>query len=243
MIEMKNVSKIYRTKFVETHALSDISVTIETGEFVSLMGPSGSGKTTFMNLVGLLDTFDKGTLMLDGEPIDKMSDRRMSRLRNAKIGFIFQSFNLIQDYSVFDNVEMPLRYRGLRANARKEAVKQAVAEVGLSSRIKHYPAQLSGGQQQRVAVARALAGSPRLILADEPTGNLDSAMAMEILDLLERINDSGTTVVMVTHDPVLGNRAARQLNLLDGRLIDVAQIDSHIPLTQASREAHSHVEL
>jgi putative ABC transport system ATP-binding protein len=222
MIRMKNVSKIYRTEHVETHALSGFTVEIADGEFVAVMGPSGSGKTTFLNMAGLLDTFDQGTYWLDGNDVSKLSDRQASKLRNEKIGFIFQSFNLIPDLDVRDNVDVPLRYRGMPAKQRRVAIEGALEVVGLTSRIRHYPAQLSGGQQQRVAVARALVGKPRLILADEPTGNLDSAMANEILDLLERINASGTTVVMVTHDPELAARAPRQIHVLDGRMLDLA---------------------
>jgi putative ABC transport system ATP-binding protein len=222
MIQMKNVSKVYRTEHVETHALSTFTVDIAAGEFVAIMGPSGSGKTTFLNVAGLLDAFDQGSYWLDGQDVSKLSDRQMSRLRNEKIGFIFQSFNLIPDLDVYDNIDVPLRYRGLPAKQRRELIEEALAVVGLTARLKHYPSQLSGGQQQRVAVARALVGHPRLILADEPTGNLDSAMANEILDLLERINGSGTTVVMVTHDPELAVRAPRQIHVLDGRLLDLA---------------------
>jgi putative ABC transport system ATP-binding protein len=222
MIRMKNVSKIYRTEHVETHALSGFTVEIQDGEFVAIMGPSGSGKTTFLNIAGLLDTFDQGTYWLDGLDVSKLSDGQMSRLRNEKIGFIFQGFNLIPDLDVFDNVDVPLRYRRLPAKQRRELIEESLAVVGLTSRLKHYPAQLSGGQQQRVAVARALVGRPGLILADEPTGNLDSAMANEILDLLERINQAGTTVVMVTHDPELATRAPRQIHVLDGHLLDLA---------------------
>jgi putative ABC transport system ATP-binding protein len=222
MIRMKSVSKVYRTEHVETHALSSFTVDIAGGEFVAIMGPSGSGKTTFLNIAGLLDTFDQGTYWLDGQDVSRLSDRQMSKLRNEKIGFIFQSFNLIPDLNVFDNVDVPLRYRGLPGKHRRELIEEALAVVGLTARLKHFPAQLSGGQQQRVAVARALVGRPRLILADEPTGNLDSAMANEIMDLLERINGAGTTVVMVTHDPELAARAPRQIHVLDGRMLDLA---------------------
>ena len=221
MLVMENVEKVYRTEHVETHALSRFSVRVDAGEFVSVMGPSGSGKTTFLNVAGLLDTFEGGRYELDGQDVSRLGDTALSRIRNTKIGFIFQTFNLIPDLDVFDNVDVPLRYRGLGAAARRKAIEEALATVGLSSRMRHRPAQLSGGQQQRVAIARALAGQPRLILADEPTGNLDSAMAGEILDLVESINAAGTTVVMVTHDPELANRASRQIHLLDGKLIDL----------------------
>ena len=234
MIRMENLYKVYRTEHVETHALSGFSVLIAEGEFVSVMGPSGSGKTTFLNVTGLLDTFDGGTYHLDSKNVTELSDREMSRIRNEKIGFIFQSFNLIPDLNVFDNVDVPLRYRGMGARQRKDAIEESLHIVGLSSRIKHYPSQLSGGQQQRVAVARALVGKPRLILADEPTGNLDSTMANEILDLLEHINEMGTTVLMVTHDPELANRAQRQIHLFDGRLIDLETADRPAPLFAAN---------
>ena len=221
MIKMENVSKIYRTELVETHALSNLNLEIEAGEFVAVMGPSGSGKTTLLNIVGLLDTFDDGSYHLDGQDVRDLTDSQMSRLRNEKIGFIFQSFNLIPDLDVFDNVDVPLRYRGLGRRERHERIEEAISTVGLSSRLHHHPAQLSGGQQQRVAIARALVGAPRLIFADEPTGNLDSVMARDIIELLQKVNESGTTVVMVTHDQELAQRAARQIFLLDGRVIDI----------------------
>ena len=230
MIRIQNVSKIYRTEHIETHALSGFSLHVEAGEFLSVMGPSGSGKTTFLNVTGLLDSFDSGTYHLDGKDVSRLSDSQMSRIRNEKIGFIFQSFNLIPDLNVFDNVDVPLRYRGMGGAARREAIEQALEIVGLTSRLKHYPSQLSGGQQQRVAVARALVGTPGLILADEPTGNLDSAMANEILDLLGKINEMGTTIVVVTHDPELAARAGRQIYLLDGRLIDMESHEAPAPL-------------
>ena len=220
MIQMQNIHKVYRTEHVETHALSDFSVSVEPGEFVSVMGPSGSGKTTFLNVAGLLDTFSRGTYNLDGVDVSRLSDREMSRIRNSKIGFIFQTFNLIPDLNVFDNVDVPLRYRGMPARERRASIEGALEVVGLSSRTKHFPSQLSGGQQQRVAVARAVVGSPSLILADEPTGNLDSGMANEIMDLLEKINGMGTTVVIVTHDSELAARAEREIDLLDGKLVE-----------------------
>ena len=203
MLEMQHVAKVYRTDLVETHALRDLSLKVDEGEFIAVTGPSGSGKTTFLNIAGLLETFDAGTYRLDGEDVGALSDDARSRIRNRKIGFIFQSFNLIPDLDVFDNVDVPLRYRGFKSNERKSRIERVLELVGLASRAKHLPAQLSGGQQQRVAIARALAGDPRLLLADEPTGNLDSLMARQILDLLEEIDQEGSTIIMVTHDPVL----------------------------------------
>ncbi|GAB4108387.1 MAG: ABC transporter ATP-binding protein [Acidobacteriota bacterium] len=220
MLSMHQVSKIYRTDSVETHALNAIDLEVEAGEFVAVMGPSGCGKTTFLNVAGLLDTFDFGTYHLDGVDVSRLSDTEMSRIRNRKIGFVFQSFNLIPDLDVFDNIDVPLRYRGLNARERKRRIEEAVDRVGLTARMKHLPSQLSGGQQQRVAIARALVGEPKLILADEPTGNLDSHMAAEILDLLDQINREGSTIVMVTHDPAIARRANRLICLLDGRVVD-----------------------
>jgi putative ABC transport system ATP-binding protein len=230
MIEMEDVRKIYRTQHVETHALTNFTISIDAGEFVSVMGPSGSGKTTLLNIAGLLDTFEHGRYVLDGEDVSRLSDRQMSAIRNQKIGFIFQSFNLIPDLNVFDNIDVPLRYRGMGASDRRAAIDKALEVVGLSARTKHYPAQMSGGQQQRVAVARAVVGNPSLILADEPTGNLDSAMANDVMDLLEKINDMDTTIVMVTHEPDLAARAQRRLHLLDGRLIDLEADERPTPL-------------
>jgi putative ABC transport system ATP-binding protein len=221
MLEMKHVKKIYRMDLVETHALSDLTLEVEKGDLVAVMGPSGSGKTTFLNVAGLLDTFDEGEYRLDGKDVRRLSDAEMSRIRNEKIGFVFQSFNLIPDLDVFDNVDVPLRYRRLPAAERRRRIERAVEEVGLSSRMHHLPSQLSGGQQQRVAIARVLAGDPKLILADEPTGNLDSLMTREILDLLERINEQGTTIIMVTHSAECAARAHRQIHLLDGAMVEV----------------------
>jgi putative ABC transport system ATP-binding protein len=218
---MRSLKKIYRTDMVETHALEDFSLTVDAGEFVAVMGPSGSGKTTFLNVAGLLDTFEGGEYRLDGRDVSRLSDTQMSRIRNESIGFIFQSFNLIPDLDVFDNVDVPLRYRGLGGAERKKRIERALELVGLSARQKHLPSQLSGGQQQRVAIARVLAGDPKLILADEPTGNLDSVMAHEIMDLLEGINQRGTTIIMVTHTPECAARASRQIHVLDGRIVDL----------------------
>ncbi len=220
MIEMENVRKVYRTGLLETDALSGFSVRVERGEFVSIMGPSGSGKTTFLNIAGLLDTFDEGDYRLDGVSVRGLSDDEMSALRNRKIGFIFQSFNLVPDLDVWDNIDLPLRYRRLGSAERRDRIERVLERVNLSARRGHMPAQLSGGQQQRVAIARALVGEPELLLCDEPTGNLDSLMARQILDLLEKVNADGTTVVMVTHDRDLAARASRKLHILDGKAID-----------------------
>lgn len=242
MIKMQEIRKIYRTEHVETHALDSFDLEVKAGEFISIMGPSGSGKTTLLNLIGLLDSFDNGSYMLDGEDVTKLSDRQMSRIRNLKIGFIFQTFNLIPDLNVFDNIDVPLRYRGMPARERRTSIEEALSTVGLVSRMKHLPTQLSGGQQQRVAVARAIVGRPKLILADEPTGNLDTAMANDIMDLLEKVNESGTTLVMVTHDPDLARRASRQIHLLDGSLIDLKTQDSHVPLINAVPAAFANAD-
>ena len=222
MLEMRQVSKIYRTAMVETHALRSLDLHVREGEFVAVTGPSGSGKTTFLNIAGLLETFTEGDYLLDGENVRGMSDDARSRLRNHKIGFIFQGFNLIPDLNLFDNVDVPLRYRGLASADRKARIEKALTEVGLASRMKHYPAELSGGQQQRVAIARALAGEPKLLLADEPTGNLDSQMARGVMELLEQINAAGTTIVMVTHDPELAARAQRNVHIVDGVATDLS---------------------
>jgi putative ABC transport system ATP-binding protein len=223
---MQHISKVYRTDLVETHALRDFSLDVDDGEFVAVTGPSGSGKTTFLNIAGMLETFTSGTYMLDNEDVSGLNDNDRSKIRNQKIGFIFQSFNLIPDLDLFDNVDVPLRYRGMKAADRKERIQNALETVGLASRMKHIPAQLSGGQQQRVAIARALAGEPRFLLADEPTGNLDSLMARQVLDLLEEINERGTTIIMVTHDPELARRAHRNVQVLDGQVTDFRPYDA-----------------
>ncbi|WP_394001857.1 ABC transporter ATP-binding protein [Luteimonas sp. WGS1318] len=223
MLDMRQVAKVYRTELVETHALRALDLHVREGEFVAVTGPSGSGKTTFLNIAGLLETFTGGEYLLDGVEVRGMNDNARSKLRNEKIGFIFQGFNLIPDLNLFDNVDVPLRYRGMPANERKLRIEDALGMVGLASRMKHYPAELSGGQQQRVAIARALAGSPRLLLADEPTGNLDSQMARSVLELLEDINQQGTTIVMVTHDPELAARAQRNVHIVDGLASDVVR--------------------
>ena len=231
MLDMQNVVKIYRTDLIETHALRDFNLRVAEGEFVAVTGPSGSGKTTFLNVAGLLEGFESGTYRLDGKNIGELDDDARSRTRNQKIGFIFQSFNLIPDLDVFDNIDVPLRYRGFVATERRRRIERVLELVGLASRAKHVPAQLSGGQQQRVAIARALAGEPRFLLADEPTGNLDSLMARQIMDLLEAINSRGTTIIMVTHDPELANRAHRNVHVMDGQVTDFQAFES--PLAAA----------
>jgi putative ABC transport system ATP-binding protein len=220
MLKMKKVSKTYRTDTVETHALREFSLTVDEGEFVSVTGPSGSGKTTFLNIAGMLEELTSGTYELDGRDISKLNDKERSAVRNQKIGFIFQSFNLIPELDIFDNVDVPLRYRGFNAAERRRRIEKCLDMVGLTSRMKHYPAQLSGGQQQRVAIARALAGEPRFLLADEPTGNLDTHMADSVLDLLTEINKSGTTIIMVTHELTLADRAKRNIFVRDGQVSD-----------------------
>jgi putative ABC transport system ATP-binding protein len=227
MLQMNNVSKTYRTDTVETHALREFSLTVDEGEFVSVTGPSGSGKTTFLNIAGLLEDLTGGSYELDGRDISKLNDRERSKVRNEKIGFIFQSFNLIPELNIFDNVDVPLRYRGFKAAERKKRIEESLELVGLASRLEHMPAQLSGGQQQRVAIARALAGEPRFLLADEPTGNLDSNMADSVMDLLDEINSTGTTIIMVTHEMTLATRARRNIFVRDGSVSD-APADTHL---------------
>jgi putative ABC transport system ATP-binding protein len=222
MLKMQSLSKVYRTEMIETYALREFNLDVREGEFVAVTGPSGSGKTTFLTIAGLLEAFTGGRYQLDGVDVSGMDDTQRSRMRNEKIGFIFQAFNLIPDLNVLDNIEVPLRYRGMKAAERQQRARDALARVGLSARERHYPAELSGGQQQRVAIARALAGSPRLLLADEPTGNLDSAMARSVMDLLEELHRDGATIVMVTHDPQLAARAQRNVHVIDGQVVDIA---------------------
>ena len=223
MLKMQNLNKIYRTDFIETRALNNFSLHVKKGEFIAVMGPSGSGKSTFLNIAGLLDDYDSGTSYFDGLDMGALNDNRRSEIRNQQIGFIFQGFNLIPDLNVFDNVDVPLRFRGFNKTERKHRIETALVTVGLAGRMKHFPSQLSGGQQQRVSIARAIAGSPKIILADEPTGNLDSLMARQIITLLETINESGTTLVMVSHDQELAQRAHRQIHILDGSVIDMEE--------------------
>jgi putative ABC transport system ATP-binding protein len=232
MLRMHDVSKIYRTDLIETYALRQFSLEVTEGEFIAVTGPSGSGKTTFLNVAGLLEEFDSGSYELEGADVRRLSDDARSRLRNERIGFIFQSFNLIPDLNVYDNVDVPLRYRRLAARDRNERISSALELVGLGSRMKHMPSQLSGGQQQRVAIARAIAGDPAFLLADEPTGNLDSLMSRQVMDLLEQINEMGTTILLVTHDPELARRAQRNVHLIDGQISDFRAYESHVTAAQ-----------
>jgi putative ABC transport system ATP-binding protein len=228
MLKMHDVSKIYRTDLIETYALRKFSLEVSAGEFVAVTGPSGSGKTTFLNVAGLLESFDSGRYELNGTDVHRLSDDERSRLRNERIGFIFQSFNLIPDLNVEDNIDVPLRYRRLSTTDRQERIRSALELVGLASRARHMPSQLSGGQQQRVAIARAIAGDPAFLLADEPTGNLDSLMARQVMDLLEQINEMGTTILLVTHDPELARRAQRNVHLVDGQISDFRAYESRV---------------
>jgi putative ABC transport system ATP-binding protein len=218
MIEIQAVNKIFRTDKIETYALRDICLKIDAGEFVAITGHSGSGKTTLLNVAGLLEEFEAGSYRFDGQDVKDISDNTRSHIRNQKIGFVFQGFNLIPNLNIHDNVEAPLHYRRMPAAERSVRVKDALEKVGLTSRMHHFPGQLSGGQQQRAAIARAISGGPQVILADEPTGNLDSAMSSQIMDLLHSINDAGTTILMVTHNRELARRAQRQVHMLDGQL-------------------------
>lgn len=223
MLEMKNLSKVYRTEVIETYALRELSMHVREGEFVAVTGRSGSGKTTFLTIAGLLEEATSGEYRLDGVEVRGLSDAKRSRLRNEKIGFIFQAFNLIPELNVAANVELPLRYRGLPRAERQRLAGESLERVGLSARARHYPSELSGGQQQRVAIARALAGSPRLLLADEPTGNLDTQMARAVMTLIEELHQEGATIVMVTHDPAIAARAQREIHILDGQVVDIVE--------------------
>ncbi|MCL4704522.1 ABC transporter ATP-binding protein [bacterium] len=221
MIKLENVEKVYRTDKIETQALANLNLHVREGEFIAVMGPSGSGKSTLLNLVGLLDEPSRGQIQINGATITSYRDQQLARLRNEYIGFIFQSFHLINDLSVVDNVEIPLLYRRLSNTERRRLALRALDRVGLASRVHHFPSQLSGGQQQRVAIARAIVGKPKILLADEPTGNLDSHMGDEIMNILFDLNqEEKTTVVMVTHDPRLGEKTERIVRLFDGRQVN-----------------------
>jgi len=220
LISMKDIKKVFLTDEVETHALSGVHMEIRKGEYVSIAGPSGSGKSTLLAIIGLLDSPSDGQYILKDGPVENLDISQRAVIRNREIGFIFQSFNLIGDLTVYENVELPLTYRGMSGSERKQRVQQALERVGMSHRTKHYPSQLSGGQQQRVAVARALAGSPSILLADEPTGNLDSHNAEAVMELLRELHREGATICMVTHDPRFARHAERSIHLFDGRVVE-----------------------
>ena len=219
LIELRGITKIFETDEVETHALSDVRLAIRPGEYVSIEGPSGCGKSTLLSLLGLLDTPNAGSYLFEGRPVEELSQPERARVRNRSIGFIFQAFNLIGDLTVLENVELPLTYRGLSAADRRQRARDALERVGLSHRANHYPSQLSGGQQQRVAVARAVAGNPAVLLADEPTGNLDSENGAAVMQLLAALHREGATICMVTHDPRYARHATRTIHLFDGRIV------------------------
>ncbi len=220
LIQLDGIKKIFYTEDVETHALSGIHLSISPGEYVAIAGPSGCGKTTLLSILGLLDSPSEGSYFLDGEPVVNLTASQRAYIRNRQIGFIFQAFNLIGDLTVYENVELPLTYRGMPSAERKKRVHDALERVGMAHRIKHYPSQLSGGQQQRVAVARAVAGDPLLLLADEPTGNLDSTNGESVMDLMRELHAEGATIVMVTHDPRYAHYSERTVHLFDGKVVE-----------------------
>lgn len=221
MIQLSNIEKVYRTDSIETLALTGVNLDVAKGEFLSIMGPSGSGKSTLLNIIGLLDSPTSGDIVLSGEKVASYHDRKLAHIRNKKIGFVFQSYHLVNDLSVVDNVEIPLIYRSMSGKERRQRAMSALEKVGLSARTKHFPGQLSGGQRQRVAIARAIVGEPEIILADEPTGNLDSVMGHEILAILKSlVKDMGTTIVMVTHDEAIALETDRIMRLFDGSQVN-----------------------
>jgi putative ABC transport system ATP-binding protein len=225
LIQMRGVTRVFQTDEIETHALAEVDLDIRRGEFVSISGPSGCGKSTFLSIVGLLDSPSRGEYLLKGRPVEHLSVKERGRIRNREIGFIFQAFNLIGDLTVWENIELPLTYRAMPSPERRRCVEEALTKVGMMHRKHHYSAQLSGGQQQRVAVARALAGSPAILLADEPTGNLDSKNGIAVMDLLKELHAEGSTICMVTHDPRFAAYADRTIYLWDGRIIDEQQAE------------------
>jgi putative ABC transport system ATP-binding protein len=220
LIRLENLSKVFYTDEVETHALASIHLNIDRGEYVAIAGPSGCGKSTLLSILGLLDSPTEGTYVLNSQPVQSLDLGQRARIRNREIGFIFQSFNLIGDLTVFENVELPLTYRGMKSSERAQRTKEALERVGMAHRAKHLPSQLSGGQQQRVAVARAIVGQPSIMLADEPTGNLDSKNGEAVMDLLRELHRGGATICMVTHDPRFTRYAERIVHLFDGRVVD-----------------------
>jgi putative ABC transport system ATP-binding protein len=238
LIRLEGVSKVFYTDEVETHALSTVDLLIGRGDYIAIAGPSGCGKTTLLSLLGLLDSPSAGTYFLDGEDVSHLTAAERARVRNRQIGFVFQAFNLIGDLTVYENVELPLTYRGMSGGERKERVQAALERVGMAHRTRHYPAQLSGGQQQRVAVARAIVGKPAILLADEPTGNLDSKNGEAVMDLLKELHDDGATICMVTHDPRYARHAQRSIHLFDGQVVhDQDQQPAH-ELEERGFEVH-----
>ena len=224
MIKIENVKKVFRTEDVETWALREVSLEVKAGEFVAIMGPSGCGKSTLLNILGLLSSPSEGTYMLDGKDVSTLSESDRIKLRKGALGFVFQSFNLIDELNVSENIELPLLYMGVSAKERKEAVKAVIDRVAMGHRAKHFPSQLSGGQQQRVAIARAVISNPKLILADEPTGNLDSKNGREVMELLKELHREGTTIVMVTHSQRDASYADRTINLFDGQIVNEVEM-------------------
>jgi putative ABC transport system ATP-binding protein len=233
LIHLEGLGKVFYTEEVETHALSNINLDIRSGEFVSIAGPSGCGKTTLLSILGLLDSPTHGKYLLDGEGVEKLSASQRAKIRNQAIGFIFQAFNLIGDLTVYENVELPLTYRGTASAERKERVQAALERVGMAHRMNHYPSQLSGGQQQRVAVARAIVGRPLILLADEPTGNLDSKNGAAVMDLLRELHSEGATICMVTHDPRYAHVAERSIHLFDGQVVSEDDVKKNRELEEA----------
>ena len=227
LIHLENLSKVFYTEEVETHALSNINLSINTGEFVTIAGPSGCGKTTLLSILGLLDSPTAGNYRLDNTPVEELTSSQRAKIRNQAIGFIFQAFNLIGDLTVYENVELPLTYRGMPGAERKERVQASLERVGMAHRMSHYPSQLSGGQQQRVAVARAIVGKPLILLADEPTGNLDSKNGNAVIGLMKELNAEGATICMVTHDPRYAHVADRSVHLFDGQIVSEDQAQRH----------------
>ena len=227
LIHLEDISRIFVTEEVETHALAGVDLTIYPGEYISIEGPSGCGKSTLLAILGLLDTPTAGSYALNGQSVAKLNAKDRARVRNREIGFIFQAFNLIGDLTVYENVELPLTYRSAPASERRQAVEEALEKVGMAHRMKHYPSQLSGGQQQRVAVARALAGKPAVLLADEPTGNLDSKNGEAVMELLRELHEGGATICMVTHDQRYANFARRSIHMLDGKIVNAAVGAAH----------------
>lgn len=224
MIQLQNIKKVFRTEEIDTWALREVSLEVKDGEFVAIMGPSGCGKTTLLNIMGLLDTPTEGTYMLDGKDVSQLSERERTNIRKGTLGFVFQSFNLIDDLDVYENIELPLLYMGVPAKERKKRVTEILDRMAMSHRRGHFPCQLSGGQQQRVAVARAVVSNPKIVLADEPTGNLDSKNSKEVMDLLLQLHEQGTTIVMVTHSQHNASYADRIINLFDGQIVEHTEL-------------------